>query len=463
MSAAFLKGIMALLVGAIGTQVHGQSGWEDAGMPYPSFGVSQLYVDPVNDERLACGFISLVNDYGFVSIASFDGATWNSFGVFNGTVKTCIRYGDSLLVGGAFPSINGDPVSFIGAWYDSAWHTFGSFSPDCVIRSLTIVNGELYALGAFETADGHSCHGVAKRQGGEWVNLGSINYAVGNEPQVLCIAEYQGNIVVGGEMNPIGMGSDILQYDGTQWSDLGGGILGGFSAVGAMQVYSGELYVGGDIYVGAGNAGHGLMRWNGSIWNDVGGSMRDVYGTTNYNGAVVAMLEHDGKLLVGGGFGFAGDIEAGQFAIWDGLRWCAPYDSIGDLVRTMTYYHDTLYLNCGNDLNLGTSNFVARWVGGAFEDTCGIAMAVDEFAINAPGQLSTWLGADGNLSIHYDGVLPMSATQVVLLDMQGRTVLRSPFTEGQTVSINHLSSGIYLVQLNDERGMPIEQGRFMKP
>ena len=24
-------------------------------------------------------------------------------------------------------------------------------------------------------------------------------------------------------------------------------------------------------------------------------------------------------------------------------------------------------------------------------------------------------------------------------------------------------SGIYLVQLNDERGMPIEQGRFMKP
>ena len=427
-----------------------QHNWSDSGMPYPSFGIFQLYVDNVEDNLLACGLISTTNNFNANLVAIWDGSSWSNEGVFGGYLYTTARWGDTLIIGGSFSTVNDEPMRLLAAHYDGEWHPFGTFSEEATsVRKLRVLDGELYAVGSFIAADGDTCHGVAKRQGGAWVSVGgTIQYPPGNEAIVLDVAKYQGNLVIGGEMSPIGLGNDLLQFNGTAWSALGGGILGGFSAVGALEVYQGELYVGGDIYVGAGNAGHGLMRWNGTEWNDVGGSMRDIYGTTNYNASVLSMLVHDGELFVAGGFGYAGDLHANQFAIWDGTNWCITGDSIGHLVRTMAIYHDTLFLNCGAQLNGSPANFIARWVGGAFADVCS-ATNIVQHGPPAPSFSCNPVPFTDHLDVRMSDA---HGRTIEVIDVQGRLVHSAAVRGSLRLGTALWTPGLYLVRLVDPGG-----------
>ena len=301
----------------------------------------------------------------------------------------------------------------------------------------------MYAIGSFLTVDGHTCHGVAKRVGGHWENLGSIDYPVGDEPIVLDVCEYQGNIVVGGEMNPIGLGNDLIQFDGTNWVNVGDGQLDGVGAVTCLAVYQDELYVGGGLYAGAGSPAHGLVRWNGSEWRDVGGSMRDIYGTTQYNASASSMLVHDGKLLVGGAFGYAGTLHANQFAIWDGQTWCATGDSIGGTVESMAFYHDTLFIACTNTLNGQPANYIGRWVGGAFEQNCETVGAAEQ--VNTNQSFTVTMNPVSNLTLHG---LPAGQYTVDLFDATGRKVSSQTLSSfGGRASLDALpnAAGPYLV------------------
>lgn len=433
-----------------------QNNWEDAGMPFNSVGVRQLYADTAQNRLLAVGPITLSTDLAFPVIAAFDPSGWIPItGIEYGGIYTVIRYGDTLVVGGYFHQIDGIPIDLVGAWYDSAWHAFGAFqTDDGVVRNLQIVGGSLYAVGAFLSVDGNICHGVAKRVGGQWENLGSIDYPVGDEPIVLDVCEYQGNIVVGGEMNPIGLGNDLIQFDGTNWVDVGGGLQGGVGAVTAMAVYHSELYVGGGLYVGAGSPGHGLVRWNGSEWRDVGGSMRDIYGTTNYNASASRLLVHDGKLLVGGAFGYAGTVHANQFAIWDGESWCATGDSIGAKVESMAFYHDTLFITCSDSLNGQPANYIARWVGGSFEQNCEQVSITEQAAM--PEEVFTVGSSDGG-GRSLSG-LPDGKVQLQVFDATGRLISTEVIVSvaGRArMHVQEQTEGLYLMQAEADgyRGM----------
>ncbi len=441
-----MRVLIALAVLAT-TSASAQNNWVDAGMPYLSYGVRQLLSDTVADQLLAVGYIALVNDFNSPVIAQYDSGHWTYIdGFAGGGIYTVIRYGDTLLAGGYFHQIGGMPIDLIGAWYDSAWHAFGAFpTDDGVVRKLRVLNGSLYAVGSFISVDGHTCHGVAKRVGGHWENLGSINYPVGDEPIVLDVCEYQGNIVVGGELNPVGLGNDLIQFDGTNWVNVGDGLLDGVGAVTCLAVYHDELYVGGGLYVGAGSPAHGLVRWNGTEWRDVGGSMRDIYGTTEYNASASSLLVNDDKLLVGGAFGYAGTLHANQFAIWDGQKWCATGDSIGHKVESMAFYHDTLFITCGDSLNGEPANYVARWVGGAFEQICEQVGIAEEASL--PNAIIT-IGPEGGGGRTIFG-LPDGFFQVTVFDATGRQVashwINSHDGRAQMEHITH-APGLYLLR-----------------
>ncbi len=415
-------------------------------MPYQSVGIRQLYVDTSTDQLIACGLVTLTNDYNAIPLVTYGSGIWTTMGLFHGWVYSVIRYGDTLVVGGNFDQVDGMDANLMAAWYDSSWHGFGQFSHEGgVVRNLQIIDGSLYAVGSFISVDGHTCHGVAKRVGGHWENLGAIEYANGNEPIVLQICEYQGNIVVGGEMDPIGLGDDLIQFDGTNWVDVGGGLLGGVGAMTALAVYQDELYVGGGLYVGAGSPGHGLARWNGSEWRDVGGSMRDIYGTTQYNASASSMLVHDGKLLVGGAFGYAGTVHANQFAIWDGQTWCATGDSIGGTVESMAFYHDTLFIACTNTLNGQPANYIGRWVGGAFEQDCE-QVGIEESAGHLANTFTIVAAEGGQRSLFG---LPDGRFTVEVFDATGRKIVEEQVysSAGQARMANPADApGLYLIR-----------------
>ena len=427
-----------------------QSNWVDAGMPFNSVGVSQLYADPAQNRLLAIGPITLSMDLAFPVIAAYGTSGWSAIsGIEYGGIYTAIRIGDTLLVGGYFHQIDGIPIDLVGAWYDSEWHAFGAFpTDDGVVRKLRVVDGSLYAIGSFLTVDGHTCHGVAKRVGGHWENIGSIDYPAGDEPIVLDVCEYLGNIVVGGELNPIGLGNDLIQFDGTNWVNVGDGLLDGVGAVTCLAVYQDELYVGGGLYAGAGSPAHGLVRWNGSEWRDVGGSMRDIYGTTQYNASASSMLVHYGKLLVGGAFGYAGTLHANQFAIWDGQTWCATGDSIGGTVESMALYHDTLFIACTNTLNGQPANYIGRWVGGAFEQNCE-QVGMEEPATTLNGGFTIGPDEGGQRALFG---LPDGRYTVALFDATGRIVATATVTSTgghARMDARTAASGLYLVRVTN--------------
>ena len=424
-----------------------QNNWADAGMPFQSVGIRQLYTDSTEDRLIACGQLTVTNDFGTVPLAIYSGGTWDTLGSFNSWVYSVIRFGDTLLVGGGFDQVNGVDARLVAAWYNSAWHGFGDFETgNGVVRKLQVVDGTLYAVGAFLTVDGDTCHGVAKRVGGHWESLGQIEYHPGVEPIISQICEYQGNIVVGGEINPVGLGSDLIQFDGTNWVNVGGGLQGGVGAVTALAVYQGELYAGGGLYVGAGSPGHGIAKWDGSTWTNVGGGMRDIYGTTNYNASASSFLVHDDKLLVGGAFGYAGTVHANQFAVWDGGRWCATGDSVGYKVESMAYYHDTLFITCGNMLNGEPANYIARWVGGAFEQNCE-QVGMEEPATTLSGGITIGPDEGGQRALFG---LPDGRYTVALFDATGRIVATATVTSTgghARMDARTAASGLYLVRV----------------
>lgn len=421
--------------------------WVDAGLPYQCAGIRQLYTDSASDQLIAVGLTTLTNNYGATVLSTYANGQWDTLGVFSGWVYSVLRVGDTLLAAGVFDQVDQVSATLIAAHYDGGWHSYGDFPfSNSQIRKLRMLNDTLYAVGAFLNVDGHECHGVAKRVGGHWENEGLVEYYTGSEPIISDVCEYQGKVIIGGEINPVGMGSDILQYDGVSWSAVGGGILGGIGSIAALEVYHGELYVGGGISVQDGNAGHGLMRWDGTAWHDVGGSMRDIYGGTVSNGSANAFLVHDDKLYVGGAFGYAGDVHANQFAIWDGNRWCATGDSIGGRVESMTYYHDTLFIACTNTLDGLPANYIGRWAGGAFEQVCGSGVGISE--LPDPGN-SFVIGADRGGERMILG-LPDGQYVLNVFDAMGKQIGEQQVNaiHGKALMVcRSLATGLYVVRI----------------
>jgi len=332
-----------------------------------------------------------------------------------------------------------------------------------MVRKLKVIDDTLYAVGNFRYVDGHFCNGVARRVGGQWENIGELVQDDNGTPILVSVEKYQNRLYVGGSLSLYDGTNGIAMYDGSTWSGPGGGILGGAAAALDMAVYNGELYVGGEIRVTVGNAGHGLMRWDGSQWHDVGGSMQDLYCGTTYPGRARSLLVHDGKLLASGGFGCAGHIPAQRFAQWDGTNWCGTGDTIPDEVMAMAMYHDTLFLALGGYTVNGDTvpGMVVKWVGGAFEDTCGTV----GIAPIAQGDHSLELWPNPSADVLHVSLPPAtgSGARLSLVDMGGRTVRRVNTTRQGTVEIPvaDLPDGLYAVRLEGADGGILTR-RFLK-
>ncbi len=397
-----------------------QTGWVDAGMPTLCYNISTLVVDAVDEVLYAVG---VNQDSLFLpTLPYYDGSTWHQLSGFEGVgISTAIRWGDTLVVGGTEFSIGGVPAGAMAGLTNGGWIPFGQFDgPNgATVNRLRMVDGELYALGTFKYADSTVCYGLAKRHGGKWVNVGDRSYPPGLEPNLFDICSYQGKLVVAGLITPIdGLGPNIIQFNGTAWENVGNGIAGCPGSISALEVYHDELYVGGGLMVSAGAVGHGLVRWNGSQWHDVGGNLHDLVNSTNYNASANCFLVHEDKLYVGGSFSYACGLEANRFAIWDGSSWCVTGDSIDSRVQTMAIYHDTLYVNCRDNLHYAPSNFVARWNGGPLEDTCALAVGLQESPMAKDG-IRAYQRSDGQ--VHLVG-LDDTVQQWQLLDPAGREV-----------------------------------------
>lgn len=157
----------------------------------------------------------------------------------------------------------------------------------------------------------------------------------------------------------------IARYDGSTFSFLNDDTTGtnyciGITGTTLMDVYCSEvykenLYVGGNFNKPGCITTKGIAYWDGVHFHEVGGGINDV------NGEVNDMVEYNGKLIVGGVFWTAGNLNnAVNIAAWDGQSWSKVNNS------PFSYFfliNDMEVDTTNNFLLVGTDGYVLRYNG----------------------------------------------------------------------------------------------------
>ena len=321
--------------------------------------------------------------------------------------------------------------------------------------------GDLIAVGWFDTVNGLPASRVARWDGMNWSAIDTTiwNNAIG------CAIEYQGELYVGGNMWNEHWDIDrIGRWDGTQWKKVGNGIHGGMGSVNCFEIYHDDLYMGGSFTDQNGNPGPKIARWNGEQWLDVGGGIN----SPGVNGCSVQdMVVFNDELYAVGSCAYAGGISAQYIAKWNGTEWCGFGDVFNNTISSIEVHQGELYIGGGfTTINDDTIYRVAKWVGGDFVDQCGTLSSIEDTEAE-PAQLTispnpttstttiTWKGqTHGNY-------------QLQLFDAQGRQIVPpvSSTKNGEwELDMRGLAPGIYFGQLvaAEERPFGSAQGKSFK-
>jgi hypothetical protein len=129
-------------------------------------------------------------------------------GADNGTVYALVVFGSDLIVGGSFNSVNGGtPASKIAKWNGATWSAFGG-GINGTVYDLEVLNGVLYAAGAFDSAGGVPANKIAKWTGSNWEALGA-----GTDSWVYALTSHNGLIASGFFTSP---GNRIAKWSVSQ-------------------------------------------------------------------------------------------------------------------------------------------------------------------------------------------------------------------------------------------------------
>ncbi|MDA0698246.1 MAG: hypothetical protein O3B16_00185 [Chloroflexi bacterium] len=190
----------------------------------------------------------------------------------------------------------------------------------------------------------------------------------------------------------------IARWDGTAWSELGGGVNGLVYAIATTDT---DLYAGGTFTKAGGLPANHMARWDGEKWHPLGQGL---------NGAVYA-IAIDGKDVYAGGYFFrAGGLPASHVAKWDGTRWSHLSVGPNNWVHSLVMLDGELYAG-GFFTKVDTmdANYIAKWNGsrwsrvGSGTDYWIMALVAHEGALYAGGYFTNAGGKPANHIAKWDG------------------------------------------------------------
>jgi hypothetical protein len=396
------------------------------------YNVREIYVDSLNDELYIAGiFVEDGNCVPMRGIAYWNGNHWDSIGISEGNAAKygLCKYNDTLIVYGNFSDSNF--ITYWAQWNGTVWDSIAG-GPNGPVRCYVAKGDSLFIGGWFDHIgtdstfllglyDGQQLTGITPYYGqqGGWV----IN----------SMAFYHDTLYVGGSFNgqPYKNIANFAKWDGFDIQVVDPIFNAQLSLIEELVVYQNELYIGGAFLQQSGFAGNFIMKYDGTQFTDVGG------GT---NGKVTALAVYNGELYVGGYFTqVGGNIQSNNIAKWDGSQWHSlSTDTLSGtfpLVEDIDFFHDSLIIS-GNfrAINGDTSmQRIAKYnhalVAGTSEYQLPTPLLV------YPNPSSTHLFFDFKTSAN---------RSIVISDNLGREVSKTETSE-RTVSIylGGVQSGIY--------------------
>ncbi len=194
-------------------------------------------------------------------IASYDGTNWYAFPLVNasggwGVIADAIFYNGNLYAGGNFGGGGAAPINDLAMFDGIQWLPVGSGLSGGFtwVNDFTIYQGKLIVAGLFSTASGDPGNSIAAWDGITWSQLGA-GVTTG---QVLDVEVYNGELWALGCFNTLPC-SYLAKWNGIQWDTLGI-ILD--NAPHAMTVLGNDLYIAGNFWTMNGDTVNRIIRYN---------------------------------------------------------------------------------------------------------------------------------------------------------------------------------------------------------
>lgn len=240
----------------------------------------------------------------------------------------------------------------------------------------------------------------------------------------------------------------LMRYTGSAWEPVPG-----FETAAPIKdvlIHDGRLYLCGYFFTANGAPGNMVTMYDGTQWSDLGGGLLYDLPSSGY-GVALDLLEWNGDIYVAGQFNYAGGVPAENVARWNGSQWCGmgghSITSGGDIgvAGSVTVWRDTLFM-CGGFVTMDgdTMNNVAKWLG--VVENCSEPIAVQE--VEEPLVIhANLLDPEGVWSV----VLTTDLEDAVLVDALGRTVVGLAQTNRRDLRVDLRANapGIYAVICSD--------------
>jgi hypothetical protein len=383
-------------------------------------------------------------------------------------VKDFIEYNGELYITGGFQYSNNKTLNGIAKWNGAGWDSLDSGLKTSTFSTasggkLKIIDNELYVIGWFDSCAGVACNSVAKFNGTNWSAVNNLPRFNPNAINVLSdIEKYNGDFYVTGNFyDPNNMNGDlwrIARFNGNTWVPVKNGIKGGFAGVGNLLVANNLLYLSGTFTLAMNptNPGNGVAAYDGTNWIDLGGGVLDNASQVQ----VRDMKFHDNKLYVCGSIRNAGGVKVDNIAYWDGINWFSldTNGTFDNVVASLDFFQDTLYIGGGFwTINGDSINGVAKWLGGdyyeAFGNTTGIVNKTTETNISVyPNPCSNTISIKG---------LP-NQSSIEIYNTIGQLELKINEITTQEISIEKLENGLHYFKLYSSYRQLEKTGKFVK-
>jgi len=283
------------------------------------------HVDSLLCAKIGSGAELFVGGYiwqsaaGIYGVVPWNGDDWNPMPGLQGAVNDMMVFDDgsgpALYAAGDIIATMPAPhvlLGKIGKWTGTNWAPLGG----------GIGNGYLSPAGPRALAVYDDGTGLAL-------------FVAGDFRDVYQVTRYVGDLQV----------NNIAKWDGSVWSSVGGGTTPNAAApIYDLVVFDDgtgpALYAAGDFNFAGGVSVKNIARWNGTSWSDVGGG---VTGDAEAAIHTLAVLD-DGSgpvLYAGGWFTNAGGVPVSNVAKWNGTTWSPVGAGFDDTVRALEVHEAT--------------------------------------------------------------------------------------------------------------------------
>lgn len=299
--------------------------WAPLGEGIVDGGVSQLLVH--EGALYVAGSWKTAGGKKTQGLVRWDGVAWSAVGTgLDGAVSAMTIHEGALVVVGSFQHAGGVAAKNVARWDGKVWSALGEL-PNAPY-AIGVHAGTLYSGGTFIDAGKPELANFYKWDGRAWQGVASFSGAVtgmvSDGDRLYTWGSYRDVRVVrapraakGKAAKELDTGA-IAQWDGKAWSSVGGGLVwpqGRSRAhVAVLAMVDGALHAAGDLGR-VGDVDHvGVARWDGKMWAPIGSGLA---------GEVGALAIYEGALYAGGDF---------DVASADPLKPSAPHGNVARLL-----------------------------------------------------------------------------------------------------------------------------------